>query len=56
MIDVQTIPKFDVGPYPYELPLGGSGLLGIVGMFGLWIALALLGSELVQDKQLTSKH
>lgn len=56
MMSVQTIPKFDVGPYPYDLPLGSSGLLGIVGMFGLWIALALLGSELVQDKQLTSEQ
>lgn len=50
MMDVQTIPKFDVGPYPYELPLGGSGLLGIIGMFGLWLVLALAASEIVSTK------
>ncbi|WP_240206027.1 NrfD/PsrC family molybdoenzyme membrane anchor subunit [Vibrio sp. CyArs1] len=51
MIEVQTIAKFDVGPYPYHLPVGSNGSLGIIGMFGLWIALALLCSELVQPKQ-----
>tara|TARA_R110001583_G_scaffold166089_1_gene318840 strand:- start:3693 stop:4799 length:1107 start_codon:yes stop_codon:yes gene_type:complete len=50
IMDVQTIPKFDVGAYPYELPLGGSGLLGIIGMFGLWIALALAATEIVDAK------
>lgn len=52
MMDVQTIPKFDVGAYPYELPMGGAGLLGILGMFGLWMALALAASEIVN----TQKH
>ncbi|PKH57464.1 tetrathionate reductase [Shewanella sp. Choline-02u-19] len=51
MMEVQTIPKFDVGPYPYSLPMGSSGLLGIVGMIGLWMALAMLASELVQPKR-----
>ncbi|WP_199483761.1 NrfD/PsrC family molybdoenzyme membrane anchor subunit [Vibrio owensii] len=51
MMEVQTIAKFDVGPYPYDLPIGSNGLLGIIGMFGLWIALALLGSELIQPKR-----
>ncbi|RJX75219.1 tetrathionate reductase [Vibrio sinensis] len=50
MMEVQTIAKFDVGPYPYDLPSGGNGLLGIIGMFGLWLALALFGSELVKPK------
>lgn len=50
MMDVQTIPKFDVGPYPYELPMEGAGLLGIIGMFGLWIALALAASEIIDAK------
>ncbi|MBL4281458.1 NrfD/PsrC family molybdoenzyme membrane anchor subunit [Vibrio fluvialis] len=53
MMQVQTIPKFDVGPYPYELPWGANGALGIAGMFGLWLALALLGSELVQHRAQT---
>jgi len=58
MMQVQTIPKFDVGPYPYELSWGTDGLLGIVGMFGLWLALALLTSELVSSTQsrITSTH
>ncbi|WP_273859860.1 NrfD/PsrC family molybdoenzyme membrane anchor subunit [Photobacterium sp. GSS17] len=51
MMQVQTIPKADVGPYPYHLPLDGNGLLGIAGMFGLWLALALLASELLQPRQ-----
>jgi len=47
IMDVQTIPKFDQGPYPYELPMGSAGLLGILGMAGLWLALALAASEIV---------
>ncbi|MGL4224096.1 MAG: NrfD/PsrC family molybdoenzyme membrane anchor subunit [Vibrio sp.] len=50
LMEVQTIARFDIGPYPYDLPMGSNGLLGIVGMFGLWIALALLSSELIQPK------
>lgn len=56
MMEVQTIAKFDVGPYPYNLPMDSNGLLGIVGMFGLWLALALLGSELIQPEQKPSSH
>lgn len=51
LMEVQTIAKYDVGPYPYELPMGSNGWLGIMGMFGLWIALALLSSELIQPKR-----
>ncbi|BAC94985.1 putative tetrathionate reductase complex, subunit C [Vibrio vulnificus YJ016] len=54
MMDVQTIAKFDVGPLPYQLPLGSNGWLGIIGMFGLWFALALLGSELIQPSRKTA--
>ncbi|MUJ36733.1 NrfD/PsrC family molybdoenzyme membrane anchor subunit [Aliivibrio fischeri] len=53
MMNVQTIPKFDVGAYPYELPMGGSGLLGIIGMFGLWVALALAVSEIINTTKST---
>ncbi|WP_261817749.1 NrfD/PsrC family molybdoenzyme membrane anchor subunit [Vibrio gallicus] len=48
LIEVQTIPKYDVGPYPYSLSLGSNGLLGIIGMLGLWIALAIASTALVQ--------
>ncbi|MEZ9775882.1 NrfD/PsrC family molybdoenzyme membrane anchor subunit [Vibrio sp. 10N.261.54.A5] len=47
MMEVQTIPRFDVGPFPYELPMGSAGLLGIISMCGLWLALALFASEIV---------
>ncbi|MEZ9755655.1 tetrathionate reductase, partial [Vibrio splendidus] len=41
------IPYINVGPFPYELPMGSAGLLGIIGMCGLWLALALFASEIV---------
>lgn len=55
MMDVQMLPKYDHGPYPYELPLGSNGLLGIIAMAGLWIAIAALASELVDAKDTSSK-
>ncbi|UYI46107.1 polysulfide reductase NrfD [Vibrio natriegens] len=55
IMEVQTIAKFDAGQYPYQLTTDGNGWLGIIGMFGLWLALALLGSELVQPNQDTSR-
>lgn len=51
IMEVQTIAKFDAGLYPYQLTIDGNGWIGIIGMLGLWLALALLGSELVQPKQ-----
>lgn len=42
LIGGQSIPKTGAGLYDYHLPLGGDGLLGIVGTLGLWIALLLL--------------
>ena len=41
----QSIPKTGAGLYDYQLPLGGEGLLGIVGTWGLWIALLVLMVE-----------
>ncbi|MCG6219657.1 polysulfide reductase NrfD [Vibrio antiquarius] len=51
IMEVQTIAKFDAGLYPYQLTMDGNGWIAIIGMLGLWLALALLGSELVQPKQ-----
>ncbi|HHF3070274.1 TPA: NrfD/PsrC family molybdoenzyme membrane anchor subunit [Vibrio diabolicus] len=51
IMEVQTIAKFDAGLYPYQLTMDGNGWIGIIGMLGLWLALALLGSELVQPKR-----
>ena len=45
LIGGQDIPKTGAGLYDYQLPLGSDGLLGIVGTFGLWIALLLLMME-----------
>ncbi|MFH4600185.1 NrfD/PsrC family molybdoenzyme membrane anchor subunit [Vibrio diabolicus] len=51
IMEVQTIAKFDAGLYPYQLTMDGNGWIAIIGMLGLWLALALLGSELVQPKR-----
>ncbi|WP_428771548.1 NrfD/PsrC family molybdoenzyme membrane anchor subunit [Vibrio sp.] len=45
MIKVQTVAKFDAASFPYSLPMGSDGLLSIVGMAGLWLAIALLASQ-----------
>ena len=45
LIGGPAIPKTGAGLYDYHLPLGNDGLLGIVGTFGLWIALLLLMIE-----------
>ncbi len=37
----QSVPKTGAGLYAYHLPLGHDGLLGIVGTFGLWLAVAI---------------
>ncbi len=36
---VQGVPKFGAGLYVYNMPLGGDGLLGMMGVFGLCVAL-----------------
>ena len=38
-MSVQGVPKFGAGLYLYTMPLGGDGLLGILGMAGLCVAL-----------------
>ena len=42
LMDVQTVPKYGAGLYPYQLPLGSDGLLGILGIFGLWLAVMMV--------------
>lgn len=39
---VQGVPKFGAGLYLYHMPLGGDGLLGMVGVAGLCVALVAL--------------
>lgn len=38
-MSVQGVPKYGAGLYIYNMPLGANGLLGIVGVFGLCVAL-----------------
>lgn len=38
-MSVQGVPKFGAGLYLYTMPLGSDGLLGMLGVFGLCIAL-----------------
>jgi tetrathionate reductase subunit C len=47
LMDVQAVPKYGAGLYPYELPLGSDGLLGIIGTFGLWVAVLIILTSLV---------
>lgn len=35
---VQGVPKYGAGLYVYSMPLGGDGLMGIIGVFGLCVA------------------
>lgn len=39
---VQGVPKYGAGLYIYHMPLGGDGLLGMLGVAGLCIALVTL--------------
>lgn len=41
---VQGVPKFGAGLYLYSMPLGGEGLMGMLGMAGLCVALVVLAT------------
>lgn len=47
LMNVQTVPKYGAGLYPYQLPLGSDGLLGILGTFGLWAAALVILSLII---------
>lgn len=47
LMNVQTVPKYGAGLYPYQLPLGSDGLLGILGTFGLWVAVLVIVTALL---------
>ena len=42
LMGVQGVPKFGAGLYLYNMPLGGDGLLGIVGVAGLCVAVVAI--------------
>lgn len=39
---VQGVPKYGAGLYVYHMPLGGEGLMGIIGIFGLCVTVLML--------------
>lgn len=54
---VQGVPKFGAGLYLYSMPLGGDGLLGMVGVAGLCVALVAMATwalELFPQRQATA--
>ncbi|MDT8453249.1 MAG: NrfD/PsrC family molybdoenzyme membrane anchor subunit [Gammaproteobacteria bacterium] len=42
LMDVQTVARHSAGFHHYGIPAGSSGILGIVGTFGLWLAVIML--------------
>lgn len=42
LMDVQTVARNSAGYNDYSISLGSQGLLGIVGTFGLWLAVVLI--------------
>ncbi|WP_108445587.1 NrfD/PsrC family molybdoenzyme membrane anchor subunit [Halomonas denitrificans] len=42
LMDVQTVARHSAGFHHYGIPAGSSGVLGIVGTFGLWLAAIML--------------
>ena len=55
LIGGQQVPKSGAGFYPYQLPLGFDGLLGIVGTAGLCIFLFIAITTLLPLSRLTAK-
>ncbi|MBS0507827.1 MAG: polysulfide reductase NrfD [Proteobacteria bacterium] len=43
-MSVQGVPKYGAGLYLYRMPLGGDGLMGMLGVAGLCVALVALAS------------
>lgn len=48
LMSVQGVPKYGAGLYLQSMPLGSSGLLGILGIFGLCVALLAIGTLLME--------
>lgn len=51
LMDVQTVARHSAGFHHYGVPAGSSGVLGIVGTFGLWLAALLLVELFVPWRQ-----
>lgn len=48
---VQGVPKYGAGLYVYSIPLGGDGLMGIIGVFGLCVAVLTLVLWALEHKE-----
>ncbi|MDA6077789.1 hypothetical protein O0544_20400 [Edwardsiella anguillarum] len=48
LIDVQRVPRYDAGIYPYTLAIGSEGVAGDPAMAGLWVCLAAILTELIE--------
>lgn len=44
LMSVQGVPKYGAGLYLHSMPLGGDGLLGLLGIFGLCVALVSIAT------------
>ena len=42
LMDVQTVARNTAGTNDYSISFGSSGWLGVIGIFGLWLAALLL--------------
>lgn len=51
LMEVQTVAKNTAGYYQYAVDAGSSGLLGILGTFGLWLAALMIIDILVPWKK-----
>ncbi|MFW3615891.1 NrfD/PsrC family molybdoenzyme membrane anchor subunit [Billgrantia antri] len=51
LMDVQTVARHSAGFHHYGIPAGSSGILGIVGTFGLWLTAILLVELFVPWRQ-----
>lgn len=51
LMDVQHVARNSAGFHHYGIPAGSSGMLGIVGTFGLWLAAILLIELLIPWRQ-----
>ncbi|MFC2990595.1 NrfD/PsrC family molybdoenzyme membrane anchor subunit [Halomonas tibetensis] len=51
LMDVQHVARNSAGFHHYGIPAGSSGLLGIVGTFGLWLAAVLVIDLLIPWRQ-----
>ncbi|WP_417539200.1 NrfD/PsrC family molybdoenzyme membrane anchor subunit [Marinobacter sp.] len=51
LMEVQTVAKNTAGYYHYAIEAGSSGLMGIIGTFGLWLAALLIIDILVPWKK-----